>query len=144
MVLARTDRRLIQACEVHLLQFGMHQGADSSSGLAAPVEYRRLVPRDGNDNRRARQRRKMGVLRRFQWQALERTAARRVVVGLVLLEQRWRQLEFAGGHRPERAQETSGTRPELSARRRLVEVIRIVNFIDDGGQMALAIHAGAA
>jgi hypothetical protein len=85
MALAGTDRRLIKACEIHLLKFGMHQATDSSRGFAGPVEYRRLVSRDRDDNRRARRRRKVTVLQGFQWQALEGPAARRVVGSLALL-----------------------------------------------------------
>src|SRR5258708_38785940 len=141
MALAGTDRRLIKACKVHLLEFGMHQAADSSRGFAGPVEYRRLVPRDRDHNRRARQRRKT-VLRGFQWQALERPAARRVVGSLALLERCSRQLEFAGEYRPERAPQACRRRPEGPAWRRGGAGVVIFNFFDDGGPAPLALCPG--
>ncbi len=124
MALARMDRRLIQAREIHLMKLGVHQAADTPRGFAGPVEYRRLVPRGGDGRRCGRERRKIRVRRPMQWQALQRAAARRVVVSVPQSKRRRRQLEFAGQHRPERAQQASRLRPEGPARRRFVQCRR--------------------
>src|ERR1700691_1643578 len=138
MALVRTDRRLIKAGEFHPLQLGMHQAADASCGFAGPVEYRRLVPRESDGRRPARQGREMTVLRPFQWQALERPAAR-CIVGSLRLAQRWRrQLEFAGEHWPQCAQQASGVRAENPAWRSFIEVF-VIFSVDDSGQTQLAL-----
>src|ERR1700729_4361254 len=67
---ARPDRRLIKTGELHLLQLGMNQAADSSCGLAGPVKYRRLIPHQRDNGPTPDRRNKLRVLRPLRRQAL--------------------------------------------------------------------------